>query len=203
MDNKEQFKLSKVIEACKKLDSPRVLELGTYRSQEGRSTLHDVWVPHASEYLGTDIEAGEDVDIVADAHRLSSFVGKESFDIIISCSTFEHFKYPQVAAHEMLKSLKVGGLLFVQTHQTFPLHAYPYDYFRFSAEALSSCFGTKMGFNVEKCAYEFPAKIHSEESPGIEKANCFLNVCLWGRKHSPTPDDYVFEWDTDLSPEGP
>lgn len=133
---------------CHALNAPRVLELGTKRSIASRSTRHDTWVPHASEYLDTDFASGLDVDIVADVHRLTAVTGEEQFDIIISCSTFEHFKYPHRAAHEVMKALRVGGLLFIQTHQSFPLHAHPYDYFRFSREALAGLFGTQMGFRV-------------------------------------------------------
>src|SRR5215472_14260084 len=67
--------------------APRVLELGTKRWQAQVSTRHEAWIPHAGEYLGTDIESGLDVDIVADAHRLSQVIGVEQFDVIISCST--------------------------------------------------------------------------------------------------------------------
>ena len=37
----------------------------------------------------------------------------------------------------MYKSLKSEGVLFLQTHQTFLIHGYPSDYFRFTTEALS------------------------------------------------------------------
>ena len=133
-----------------------MLELGTLQSVPGRSTMHRDWVPHASEFLGTDIEAGPDVDVVADLHRLSDVVGSERFDVIISASTFEHLKYPTLAAHELMKALKVGGQIYVQTHQSFPLHGYPNDYFRFSQDALASLFGTRMGFEVIATNYDFP-----------------------------------------------
>src|SRR5262249_25204386 len=117
------------IRRCQAMDRPRVLDLGTKRSLSSRSTPHQEWVPNAGEYLGTDIESGVDVDIVADVHRLTQVTGEEQFDVIISCSTFEHLKYPHLAAHELMKALRIGGVLFIQTHQSFPLHAYPYDYF--------------------------------------------------------------------------
>jgi SAM-dependent methyltransferase len=179
------------------MERPRVLELGTKRSVEGRSTLHNEWVPNAGDYLGTDIESGEDVDIVADVHRLTQVTGEEQFDAIISCSTFEHLKYPHLAAHELLKALRVGGVLFIQTHQSFPLHAYPYDYFRFSREALAGLFGTQMGFRVVAADYEFPVKLYSPRSPGIVEMPSFLNVRLYGEKTGPTPASYVYEYDTD------
>jgi SAM-dependent methyltransferase len=175
------------------LEKPSVLELGTKRSIPTRSTKHDDFIPHAGQYLGTDIEAGIDVDIVADVHCLTRVTGVEQFDVIISCSTFEHLKYPHLAAHEIMKALKVGGLLFIQTHQTFPLHAYPFDYFRFSREALSGLFGTKMGFHVIATDYEFPVRLYTPREAILYRLAAYLNVRLLGEKTSPTPNDYIFE----------
>jgi SAM-dependent methyltransferase len=178
---------------CRVLSSPSVLELGTLRSQPGRSTMHRDWVPNAGEFLGSDIQPGPDVDIEADLHRLSEVVGSERFDVIISCSTFEHLKYPTLAAHEVMKALKVGGLLFVQTHQSFPLHGYPFDYFRFSREALASLFGTEMGFRVEATNYDFPVQLYARRLPGAQRYPAFLNTTLWGEKVAPTPEGYRYE----------
>lgn len=179
------------------MEAPKVLELGTKRSIDTRSTLHKEYVPHAVEYLGTDIEPGEDVDFVADIHRLSQVTGSEQFDIIISCSSFEHFKYPHLAAHEIMKALTIGGIVFIQTHQSLPIHAYPYDYFRFSREALASLFGTQMGFEVLATDYEFPVRLFSPEIMLMYRHKAYLNVRLLGRKTGKTPDEYIYEFDTD------
>ena len=173
------------------LERPRVLELGTKRSKPDRCTRHDQLLPNAGEYLGTDIEDGTDVDVVADLHRLSEVAGVESFDVILSFSTFEHLRYPHIAAHEIMKSLRVGGLLFIQTHQTFCLHSFPCDYFRFSTDALASLFGTQMGFRVVGVEYRFPAEIHAPEV-GVQR-DAYLNVHLFGEKIAKTPDHYVYD----------
>jgi SAM-dependent methyltransferase len=190
-----QILLEDFIARCQAMYKPRVLELGTKRSNPDRSTRRDAWIPDAGEYLGSDIEDGIDVDIVADVHRLTEVVGEKQFDVIISCSTFEHFKYPHLAAHQIMKALKIGGVLFIQTHQTYVLHAYPYDYFRFSREALAGLFGTKMGFRVIATDYEFPARIYSPHTPDGHNCPAFLGVRLFGEKIGETPQDYVFEFD--------
>ena len=169
---------ARFIARCRELDAPSVLELGTKQSVPGRSTMHRDWVPHAAEFLGTDFEDGADVDILADVHRLSRVVGEERFDIILSCSTFEHLKYPTVAAHEVMKALKVGGLLYIQTHQSFPLHGYPSDYFRFSREALASLFGTTMGLEIVATNNDFPAQIYSRRLDDSHRFLAFLNTTL-------------------------
>lgn len=184
------------VERCAALEAPRVLELGTKRSIPTRSTLHRALVPHAGEYLGTDIEPGEDVDLVADVHRLTAVTGEERFDAVISCSTFEHLKYPHLAAHEVMKTLVVGGLIFVQTHQTLPLHGFPYDYFRFSREALAGLFGTRMGMQVLATDYEYPARVLSRDDRLSRWQDAYLNARLVAEKTSKTPDAYVYELDT-------
>jgi hypothetical protein len=147
--------------------------------------------------LGSDIESGPDVQVVADAHRLSEVVGEKQFDIIISCATFEHLKYPHLAAHQLMKTLKIGGVLYIQTHQSFPLHAYPYDYFRFSREALAGLFGTKMGFRVIATGYSIPLSLYSPDLLDRD-APAFANVQLYGEKIGETPNDYVYEFDCSI-----
>jgi SAM-dependent methyltransferase len=185
--------LDSFITRCRAMKEPRVLELGSRHLPNLPSTRRDTWVPNASEYLGTDIESGPDVDIKADVHQLSKVVGEEQFDAIISCSTFEHFKYPHLAAHEIMKTLKVGGILFIQTHHTFPLHNYPYDYFRFSREALAGLFGTKMEFQVIRTDYEYPTQILNFRKPSLCRLRAYLNVRLFGEKVGKTPENYIFE----------
>jgi SAM-dependent methyltransferase len=161
---------------------PAVLELGTLRSKPTRSTLHRHFVPHAAEYLGTDFQPGPDVDVVCDAHRLSEAFGSNRFDAVISCSTFEHFQYPWIVAAEIGKVLKPSGLVFVQTHHTFPLHAFPDDYFRFSAKALESLFSASANFKVLGSGHEFRSWIFSLRSLGILKAPSYLNSLLTAQK---------------------
>jgi hypothetical protein len=178
---------------CQRFEAPSVLELGTRQSTPGRSTMHRDWVPHAAEFLGTDIQRGADVDVVADAHTLSSTFGSERFDAIISCSTFEHIKYPILAAHELMKTLKVGGLLYLQTHQTFALHGYPHDYCRFSREALAALFPAAMGFRVIATDHEFPARIYSRRVADQHLHPAWLNSLLIGTKVAATPGAFAYE----------
>ncbi|MBF0362527.1 MAG: methyltransferase domain-containing protein [Oligoflexia bacterium] len=178
---------------CKTFKSPSVIELGTKRQNPTIPTHHKEWVPHALEFLGTDIENGIDVDIVADLHSFAEVVGNERFDIIISCSTLEHIKYPHLAAHHIMKSLKVGGGIFIQTHQTYPYHGYPHDYFRYSVEALSGMFNEKMGMKIISSCYRFPARICNPRESSVSGFSAYLNVCFFAKKIAPTPDSYLYD----------
>ena len=174
--------LQMFINLMTKKEAPCVLETGTKRSLPERSTLHKAWVPHASEFIGTDIQDGLDVNVVADLHYLSKIFGENRFDAVISCSTLEHIQYPWTASVEICRVLKPGGLLFIQTHQTYPLHAYPNDYFRFSTNALQTIFGEKVGFKMLHSSYEFPSHIFSAHVPETKRDSSYLNALLLAEK---------------------
>jgi SAM-dependent methyltransferase len=187
-------------EEASRLSSPRVLELGSKRSRKNRSTLHKAWVPHAGEYLGTDFQDGEDVDIVGDLHSLSRLTGEERFDIIISCSTLEHVQYPWLAVEEISRILSMHGLIAVQTHHAFPLHAYPQDYWRYTTEALAALFCPQAGFQVLGTSYDFKSHLFAWRRPWMIRHTCYLNSYLVARKIANLPRH--FNW-RDCLPEGP
>lgn len=159
------------------LDAPAVLELGTLRWERDRPTHHEAWVPHASRYVKADIAAGIDVDIVADAHELTSAFEVGEFDAVIAISVFEHLRRPWDAVNELAAILKPGGVALVMTHQTFPLHGYPHDYFRFSIEALEELFAPPKWATLA-AAYAYPCRIvpPAEVTRWNPAAESYLNV---------------------------
>lgn len=98
-----------------------------------------------ADYTGFDIYPGEGVDVVGDAHRLSSYFTKK-FDLILSSAVFEHLAMPWIVAQEISKLLKVGGYVFIETHYSYSSHERPWHFFQFSEEALKILFSEKMGF---------------------------------------------------------
>jgi SAM-dependent methyltransferase len=174
-------------------DGLSILELGT-RCQEGQPLLRrDAVFPKAVRYVGVDQEAGEGVDIVADAHSLSKAVEPESFDATLALSTFEHIKYPWLAAHEMAKVTKQGGLIYVSSHQSFALHGAPHDYWRFSANGFRALFPESMGVTVLQCLYTRPCLIVAGEDPQQALGRSYLCVSLLAQKVGPTPDSFPYE----------
>jgi SAM-dependent methyltransferase len=110
-----------------------------------------------SNYLMADVEAGADVDVVADLHALPQDWANR-FNALVAVAVFEHLERPWIAAKEVARVLAPGGFCYVSTHQTFPLHGYPSDFFRFSKEALALIF-RDAGLQVTEVAYEHRAKI--------------------------------------------
>jgi len=134
----------------------RVLEIGS-RNRSG--IVRKGLIPSQLEYVGLDILPGENVDLVGDAHEMSLLFPPESFDAIFSMSVFEHLMMPWKAVLEMNRVLKPGGLIMVTSHQTWPVHEVPWDYWRFSDQAWHALFHTLTGFEVLETALGEKASI--------------------------------------------
>ena len=139
-----------------------LIEFGTKRSNPEIRTSHEHFFTNKySNYTKTDFAFGIDVDIVADIHTCSNQLGLNKYDGIVCMSVYEHIKRPWVASNELYKILKKSGYVFISTHQTFPLHGYPSDYFRFSIDALTLIM-EDAGFITLSCYYSEPCSIIPE-----------------------------------------
>ena len=132
----------------------RVLELGS-REVTAESNARNEFAK--AEYVGFDFYPGNNVDIVGDAHKLSSYFGEqEKFDIIYSSACFEHFAMPWVVATEISKLLKVGGIVFIETHFSYSSHERPWHFFQFSDMALRVLFSEALGFECIEAGLSNP-----------------------------------------------
>jgi len=110
-----------------------------------------------AEYVGFDYYPGKNVDVVGDAHRLSTYFDSgEKFDLIFTHACFEHFAMPWVVAIEIAKLLKVGGHVFVETHFSFSSHERPWHFFHFSDMALRVLFSEALGFECIEAGVSNP-----------------------------------------------
>lgn len=132
----------------------RFLEIGS-REVTGKSDFRSKL--KNAEYVGFDIYPGDNVDVVGDAHRLSTyFDNSQKFDIIFSCACFEHFAMPWIVAVEIARMLKVGGLVFIITHFSFSSHERPWHFFQFSDMALKALFPPALGFECIEAGLSNP-----------------------------------------------
>jgi SAM-dependent methyltransferase len=110
-----------------------------------------------AKYIGFDFYAGDNVDIVGDAHKLSAYFDKdEKFDIIFSHAVFEHFAMPWLVAIEISKLLKVGGIVYIETHFSYASHERPWHFFQFSDMALRVLFSPALGFECIEAGFSNP-----------------------------------------------
>ena len=123
----------------------RILEVGS-RNVGGRP-LRGLF--SNADYVGFDYHSGDNVDLVGDAHKLSSyFEAGEKFDLIFCSAVFEHLAMPWRVAEEFSKLLRVGGRVFVETHFSFSAHERPWNFFQFSENGLEVLFNTELGFRT-------------------------------------------------------
>jgi hypothetical protein len=132
----------------------RVLEIGA-RARSG-ITRREL-VPATATYVGFDIAAGPNVDVVGDAHELSRHFPPGHFDAVFSVSVWEHLAMPWKVSLELNQVMKPGALVMVNTHQAWPSHEEPWDFYRFSEFAWATLFNAATGFEIVAAGMGSPA----------------------------------------------
>jgi SAM-dependent methyltransferase len=123
----------------------RVLEIGS-RAVNSNGVFRRAF-PQC-DYVGVDLHAGMNVDVVGDVHRLTELFGENSFDAVVSSAVFEHLACPWIVAEEIAKVLRPGGLVYVETHFSHSMHELPWNFFQFSHEGLKVLFNSALGFET-------------------------------------------------------
>ncbi len=109
-----------------------LVELGA-RAAEGQEGIADMRaIFGAREHIGCDIQPGVGVDRIEDIHRLS--FDDESVGTVICLETLEHVADPLRAVRELHRVLKPDGVLAISSLMFFPIHAHPWDFWRFTPE---------------------------------------------------------------------
>ena len=178
------------------LERPRLLEIGS-RARSG-NVQTDAF-PRA-EYVGFDVLPGKNVDVVGDAHDLSSHFPPEHFDAAFAISVFEHLAMPWKVILELNRVLKPGGLVCVFTHPTYPPHDRPWDFWRYSSHAFDVLFSEPMGFELLSCAEGMRCSIvpfgNEPALVGLWREPAYLAVTALARKRR-APDPRL-SWDIPL-----
>ena len=140
----------------------------------------------------------EIVEIV-EGHNLSSVFENSSFDFVFLTFVFEHLLMPSKVALEINKILRVGGSLWVQSHQNLGLHDLPWDYRRFSSESWASLLNKNTGFEIvdtisDHEMYIIPFLTRNEMFDAEKAAGYELSAV-----HAVKVCDTELNWDTPLT----
>jgi SAM-dependent methyltransferase len=114
------------------------------------------------EIISLDIHSGNGVDVVGDIHDVRSIFTDAQFACVYSESVIEHLAMPWVAALEMLRVLKPGGVLAHSVPWVWPSHSQPNDFFRMSAEGLHNLFSPQIGCQTIHTGEGAPARVVPE-----------------------------------------
>jgi methyltransferase family protein len=79
--------------------------------------------------------------IIADITGCADVIPDNSFDVVFSSDVFEHIDRPWLAAQEIARILRPGGIAITHTLFSWRNHPCPIDYWRYSAECLEFLFG--------------------------------------------------------------
>lgn len=172
------------------IPKPDVIEFGTKKWDLNFTSHHEAWVPHASTYLKADIEAGEDVDWVADLHDFADVdwltdQPQCQWDGLVAIALLEHVHRPWIAMRGVATALRPRGLAYLQSHQSFVLHGYPDDRWRFTRESLTML-AEDAGLDVIGTSYTHRATIVPQTRVDrwntAEDVEAYLCVDLLARK---------------------
>lgn len=172
----------------------RVLEIGS-REVTGPSGARAAY--DKAEYVGFDFYDGENVDVVGDAHKISSYFKEdEKFDLIFTSACFEHFAMPWIVATEIAKILKVGGYVFVETHFSYSSHERPWNFFQFSDMGLRTLFSSALGFECIESGMSNPmvgrfSELANDYLKNKPITGLYCHSEYLGRKVKDVPD---FDW---------
>jgi SAM-dependent methyltransferase len=114
-----------------------VIEVGSLDINGSLRSFVETLAPHA--YIGVDIERGPGVDRICDAHELLSCFGRETCDLLISTELLEHVRDWRLVISNFKHLVRPGGVVLVTTRSFgFPLHSFPWDYWRYEVSDLEA-----------------------------------------------------------------
>ena len=162
-----------------------VLEIGS-KDYGNTSSFRDFY--STSDYVGIDLEEGENVDHILDLTESLGPLAKEHFSLGICCSVLEHVRKPWLMADNISAVIRPGGSIYISVPWVWRYHAYPDDYFRFSWRGIAELFpdfdwrDVYYSTNIENEFYEI-----TEENTKIDSKLGIRKKTLGGkRKYLPS-----------------
>jgi SAM-dependent methyltransferase len=112
-----------------------VLDVGSCAIGGGDTHRADV-VGRGWSYVGMDIEAGPNVDLVVSDGYHWIEVADDNYDVVLCSQVLEHTRYPWRLVQEIARVLRPRGLVFLAAPSAGHVHRYPEDCFRYYPDGL-------------------------------------------------------------------
>jgi len=113
-----------------------IYEFGSLQvaGQEGFADLRPFFP--GKQYVGCDMRPGPGVDCILNLHNIELPDGVVGTVLVMD--TLEHVEFVRRAMDEVYRILKPGGFVVISSVMNFPIHDYPFDYWRFTPEGFKS-----------------------------------------------------------------
>ena len=129
-------------------DGQACIDIGSYNVN---GSLRPMVEAHGYEYIGVDIREGPGVDLVMDdPYHLPFTLAEAEYNLIVSCSCFEHCVNPWRLMRDVVQVMAPGALLILCAPFNWKYHPHPNDYYRYSHEGLAALC-KEVGLDVVEC----------------------------------------------------
>ena len=124
-----------------------------------------------ADYIGLDMQEGDNVDLVANAHDLKQIFPSKKFDLVVCADTLEHDDKFWLTVEGLRYVTKRGGLMFIGVpSRRCPMHRHPFDYWRFMSDGVAEWF---KGFEEIETKIDY-VNLGEEQTED--------EIYMWGRK---------------------
>lgn len=127
----EKQSITESMEAARPYVRGTVIDIGC-----GEKPYASLFQNNVSQYIGLDVDVGNNkqVDVCADSLLLP--IKSESVDTVVTNQTIEHVKHPETFVKEIARVMKPEAILVLTAPQLWCLHEKPHDFYRFTRYAL-------------------------------------------------------------------
>lgn len=126
-----------------------ILDVGSAAVAEDSATYRAIFGAMWN-YVGMDVTAGRNVDVVVRDPYCWAEIADASFDLVVSGQVFEHIEWPWLTILEIARVLKVNGLSVIAAPSAGAVHRYPLDCWRFYPDGLPAL-AKFAGLEVVEC----------------------------------------------------
>jgi SAM-dependent methyltransferase len=144
------------------LTGGQVLEIGGREHPRGRV------FGKGFGYVNLDLEHSDENTVVGDITRCPE-IPDATYDVVLSVDVFEHIDRPWLAAAEISRILKPGGLSYTSTLFSWRYHPCPIDFWRYTPDALEFLFADlimlEKGFDLTERRRDVRKKAKDDPMP--------------------------------------
>ena len=153
----------------------RALDFGSLSDGPGGLTHHDLLNDYQVEMIGMDVQPGPNVDVVmTKPYRIPARAN--SYDLILTGSTFEHVPFFWASMLELARVLRPGGLIFFTAPSRGHKHA-AVDLWRFYPDSMRAL-AAFAGLRLREAHTDFPPK--QEGSRRLDYTEVEGRTSYWG-----------------------